>query len=94
MARRSPSATLAANSRVVADRGLERLARVALDLGGIGELAVALFGQRAQAQQRQAEADARGHQRGGGQTERDLVDVVERADEQDQQRQAGGDARE
>ena len=78
---------------VVAHRRLERLARVPLVLGRVGELAVALVGQRAQAHQRQAEPDAGRHQRGGGQPERDLVDVVQRADEQDQQRQAGGHAR-
>ena len=77
---------------VVADRGLERLARVALALGGISELTVTLVGQLAQAHQRQAEPDAGRDQRGCGQSERDLVDVVQRADEQDQQRQAGGDA--
>ena len=78
---------------VAADRGLERLARVALDLGRIRELAVAFLGQRAQAHQRQAEPGAGGDERRGGEAERDLVDVVQRADEQDQQGQAGGDAR-
>ena len=78
---------------VAADRGLERLARVTLDLGRVRELAVAFLGERAQAHQRQPEANPRGHERCGREAESDLVDVVERPDEQDQERQAGGHAR-
>ena len=71
--------------RVAADGGLERLAGVALDLGGIRELPMALLGQLAKAHQRQAEPGPGRDQRRRGQAERDLVDVVQRADEQDQQ---------
>ena len=81
--------------RVLGDDRVEQLEqRAAVPEAGqlVGDrLASALLGQRAQADQRQRRARAGDDERGHGQTERHAADVVERADEQDQERRGGGE---
>ncbi|MGZ4219874.1 MAG: hypothetical protein ACXVSU_02150 [Solirubrobacteraceae bacterium] len=79
--------------RVVEHRRLQRLARGALDRGRALQLQIALFVDRLETAQRQHEACSSRHQRGGPKPDRDLADVVQRAEEENHQRQHGSHRR-